>query len=165
MHSASQAIQHLVAFADSKLADGTMAHSRLLLPTFRRLGRWAAGVFEHEDGDVEQNAGLDTSVNFVYLGDGYNKRKDPEHLPATNLWERFGNVVRMIPKFLASEQSVFGFRAACATMTVGIVAFLENTRVFFLEQRLVWALIFIAIGMTMSEYARGLAYAGERQVG
>lgn len=36
-------------------------------------------------------------------------------------------------------------------MTVGIVAFLERTQAFFVAQRLVWAMIMIAIGMTMSE--------------
>lgn len=36
-------------------------------------------------------------------------------------------------------------------MTVGIAAFLENTQAFFVAQRLVWALIMVAIGMTMSE--------------
>jgi hypothetical protein len=35
-------------------------------------------------------------------------------------------------------------------MTIGIVAFLENTQAFFLEQRLVWAMIIIAISMTVT---------------
>lgn len=35
-------------------------------------------------------------------------------------------------------------------MSVGIVAFLESTQVFFIEQRLVWAMIIIAIGMTVT---------------
>lgn len=35
-------------------------------------------------------------------------------------------------------------------MTVGIVAFLESTQEFFIEQRLVWAMIIIAIGMTVT---------------
>ena len=37
-----------------------------------------------------------------------------------------------------------------ATMTIGIVAFLESTQNFFIEQRLVWAMIIIAIGMTIT---------------
>lgn len=35
-------------------------------------------------------------------------------------------------------------------MTIGIVAFLEQTQTFFIEQRLVWAMIIIAIGMTVT---------------
>jgi hypothetical protein len=33
---------------------------------------------------------------------------------------------------------------------VGIVAFLKDTEAFFIEQRLVWAMIIIAIGMTIT---------------
>lgn len=80
------------------------------------------------------------------MGSGFNARKDPEHLAPNTAWQRFGNAVRIIPRFLASQESTFGFRVACATLTVGIVAFLENTNRFFLEQRLVWAMIIIAIG-------------------
>lgn len=35
-------------------------------------------------------------------------------------------------------------------MSVGIVAFLEESREFFLQQRLVWAMIIIAISMSMT---------------
>ncbi len=35
-------------------------------------------------------------------------------------------------------------------MTIGIVAFLEPTQNFFMEQRLVWSMIIITIGMTMT---------------
>jgi hypothetical protein len=64
--------------------------------------------------------------------------------------QHFGNGVRAIPRFLGSTESAFGFRVACATLTIGIVAFLKDTRTFFMEQRLVWAMIIIAIGMTMT---------------
>jgi hypothetical protein len=39
-------------------------------------------------------------------------------------------------------------------MTIGIVALLEHTQVFFVQQRLVWAMIMVAIGMTMSKFPR-----------
>jgi hypothetical protein len=58
--------------------------------------------------------------------------------------------VRSIPRFLGSTESAFGFRVACATLTVGVIAFLKDTQAFFIEQRLVWAMIIIAIGMTMT---------------
>lgn len=44
----------------------------------------------------------------------------------------------------------FGFRVACATMSIAILAFLQDTQVFFIEQRLVWAMIMVAISMTMT---------------
>jgi hypothetical protein len=51
---------------------------------------------------------------------------------------------------MASAECAFGFRVACATLTIGIVAFLESSHVFFQEQRLVWAMIIVAIGMSMT---------------
>ena len=44
----------------------------------------------------------------------------------------------------------FGFRVACATMSIAISAFLEVSQTFFVAQRLVWAMIMVAIGMTMT---------------
>jgi hypothetical protein len=69
------------------------------------------------------------------MGAGFNPRKDPEHLPPKTAWQHFGNGLRKVPKFLGSTESSFGFRVACATLTVGIVAFLKNSQQFFIEQR------------------------------
>lgn len=51
---------------------------------------------------------------------------------------------------MASPECAFGFRVACATLTIGIVAFLKQSQLFFQEQRLVWAMIIVAIGMSMT---------------
>lgn len=154
MHASGDAVQELVAFADEKVRDGTMSKKRLITPTFRRLRKWILAVFTSEDSSAEQAPDLmETSANIVFFGDGYNRKKDPEHLPPATAWEHFGNALRKIPKFFGSEESSFGFRVACATMTIGIVAFLEHTQQFFMAQRLVWAMIIIALGMTMSKYS------------
>lgn len=90
----------------------------------------------------------ESGTSQVYLGDSLKVRKDPEHLPAANAWERTGNGVRIISGFLKSPESAYGFRVACATMSIGIVAYLRETQSFFVTQRLVWAMIMVAIGMT-----------------
>jgi hypothetical protein len=36
-------------------------------------------------------------------------------------------------------------------MSIGIVAFLEPTQVWFMEQRLFWAMIIVSFGLTMSK--------------
>jgi uncharacterized membrane protein YccC len=77
-----------------------------------------------------------------------NSKKDPEHLPPKNGWERFGDIVRACAKFFRSTESAFGLRAACATMSIGIIAFLHDTQTFFIEQRLVWAMFMVALSMT-----------------
>jgi hypothetical protein len=151
MYSSGRAVQQLVEFAEGKVADGTMSKSRLIMPTSRRLRKWIFSILSTEDQSAEQAPDLvESRANIVYFGDGYNKKRDPEHLEPANAWERFGSRLRSVSEFLGSEESAFGFRVACATMTVGVVAFLEKTQHFFMEQRLLWALIIIAIGMTMS---------------
>ncbi|KAK4178019.1 hypothetical protein QBC36DRAFT_299736 [Triangularia setosa] len=151
MHASGEAVQALVAFADRKVADGTMSKSKVIIPSNRRLRKLLLSVFNNEDSSGEESPDLTESGNtIVYFGDGYNRKKDPEHLPPETTWQRFGNGLRKISAFFGSEESMFGLRVACATMTVGIVAFLEDTQRFFMEQRLVWAMIIIALGMTMT---------------
>ncbi|KAK1832231.1 hypothetical protein QBC39DRAFT_371079 [Podospora conica] len=151
MHSSGQAVQDLVAFADRKVADGTMSKKRLIMPTLRRLRTWLVTSLSNSDATAESTPELlDSGANIVFLGDGYGHKKDPEHLPPTNAWQRFGTRIRAFSSLLSSEESAFGLRAACATMTIAVIAYLERTQVFFQEQRLVWALIMVAIGMTMT---------------
>lgn len=151
MHASGEAVQDLVDFADEKIADGTMSKKRFIVPSTRRLRKWLRGIFNNEDSSGEESPDImESSRNVVYFGDAYKRRKDPEHLPPETAWQHFGNHLRKISKFLGSEESSFGFRVACATMSVGILAFLEHTQHFFFEQRLVWAMIAIAIGMSMT---------------
>lgn len=153
MQEAGEAVQRFVAYADAKVEDGSMKKNRLIVPSFKRLRKWAASIFREEDSSSDSNTDLfDSGVNIVYVGDGFAGKKDPEHLPATNTIQRIGNGVRAVSSFVSSEQSIFGFRVACATMTVGIVNFLEPSQAFFQKQRLVWAMIIISISMTESEF-------------
>ncbi|EXA33878.1 hypothetical protein FOVG_15173 [Fusarium oxysporum f. sp. pisi HDV247] len=149
MHVAGDALQDLVAFADKKIEDGTMKHKRLIFPTERRLLKWLMSVFKGQDSSVKQNQDILETNNIDY-GDSLNPKKDLEHLPATNIWQHFGNWLCRILLLLGSKESHFGFRVAAATMTVGILAFLEQTHQFFQDQRLDWAMITIALGMTIT---------------
>jgi hypothetical protein len=56
---------------------------------------------------------MESGSSTVYLGAGFKRRRDPEHLPATTAWQKFGNGIRKIPHFLGSQESAFGFRVAC----------------------------------------------------
>ena len=68
-----------------------------------------------EDSIVDSNTpdSLEGGSSTVYLGSGFNKKIDPEHLPATTTWEKIGNGIRTIPHFLGSVESAFGVRVAC----------------------------------------------------
>ena len=147
--STGRAVLALVQFADKKVEDGTMKKNKLITPGLKRIKKWVTGSLKVEDAIAEHSPDSTESGSVsVYSGESFQAAKDPEHLPPTNAWQRFTNVFRSISSLLGSPESAFGFRVACATLSIGIVAYLKDTYVFFTEQRLVWAMIMVAIGMT-----------------
>ncbi|OAL46435.1 hypothetical protein IQ07DRAFT_517996 [Pyrenochaeta sp. DS3sAY3a] len=149
LNSISGAILDFVKWADEH--DQATAKSKIIWPGGRRVKKWVKSIFSSQDSNQDDETTIalyDRDSTTIYMGEAYKSRKDPEHLPPANAWERFGNGIRSISHFMASPESAFGFRAACATMSIGIIAFLKPTQIFFVEQRLVWALIMIAISMT-----------------
>ena len=152
IRAAAEAVLALVRFADEKVESGTMRRQRLIVPRWKTIRKWARNALDVEDTpstDSETNVNVG-SMGSVHLGDAFKERKDPEHLPPTNVWERLGTYLQSVPKFLGAPEVGFGFRVACATMSIAVMAYLEQTQRFFFEQRVVWALIMIAIGMTMT---------------
>ncbi|KAL9096819.1 MAG: hypothetical protein Q9165_000783 [Trypethelium subeluteriae] len=151
--STGRAILELVYFADLKARSGKMDRNRLIAPGYKRLRKWLNSVFspgEEDSSDDLNNAmheggGTDSKV---YMGAGYQQRKDPEHLPPQNVGQQIGDYVRLVPKALGSTHSSFGFRTACATISLGILGYLESTHVFYTKQRVFWAVIMIGISMT-----------------
>jgi len=149
LNSIGRSTIEFVKFADEH--DQATAKSKFIWPGGKRFKKWIKSIFSSQDANQDDEttvAGSDRSNTTVYMGDAYKSKKDPEHLPPANAWERFGNVIRSISHFLGSPESAFGFRAACATMSIAIIAFLRPTQTFFVENRLVWALIMVAISMT-----------------
>ena len=149
--STGRAVLSLVQFADGKVKDGTMRKKRLIVPSTKRLKKWALSVLKVEDSSTEHTPDATESVGaHIYSGALFQASKDPEHLPPVNAWERFGNSFRKISGMLGTTESAFGFRVACATLSIGIVAYLRDTSQFFQTQRIVWALIMVSIGMTVT---------------
>jgi hypothetical protein len=149
LNSIGRSTIEFVKYADEH--DQATAKSKMIWPGAKRSKKWIKSIFSPQDANSDDEttvAGSDRSNTTVYMGDAYKSKKDPEHLPPANAWEKFGNFIRGISHFLSSSESAFGFRAACATMSIAVVAFLRDTQTFFVEQRLVWALIMVAISMT-----------------
>ena len=149
LNSTSRSILEFVKFADQH--DQATAKKKIINPGGRRLKKWVMSIFKNQDSNHDDEttiAGFDRNNTTVYMGEAYKSKKDPEHLPPTTSWEKLGNGIRACSGFLRSSESAFGFRAACATMSIGIIAFLRDTQTFFVEQRLVWAMIMVAISMT-----------------
>lgn len=152
--SIGQAVLDFVHFADEKAASGKLSKKRLIVPGFKRTRKWVMAAFSRrEDAYADEQQGMNedgSRAANIYLGDAYHKRRDPEHLDPTNKWEKFGDGFRGISHFLRSPESVFGFRVACATMCLAVIAFLHNTQTFYVTQRLFWAQIMVTISMSPS---------------
>jgi hypothetical protein len=149
LHSVSEAILGFVKWADEH--DQATAKKRFITPGKKRFKKWIASMCSTQDSNDEDestNVGLNRTGVVVHMGEAFKGRKDPEHLEPENAWERFGDLIRKITMFLRSPESTFGFRVACATMSIGIIAYLADTQLWFTRQRVVWAMLMVALGMT-----------------
>ncbi|CAK4034012.1 hypothetical protein DOTSEDRAFT_69660 [Lecanosticta acicola] len=146
----SKRTHHLMVAAENFHESGKLSRTRLVVPGVKRLRKWVMSLFNdtrdaHEEDDMHTDG---NATQQVYLGDAYKHRKDPEHLPPQNAWEHFGNQFRKIAHFFRSPASSFGFRVACATMSIAVINYLHDTQTFFTTQRLFWAQIMVSISMS-----------------
>ncbi|KAK0248000.1 hypothetical protein LTS09_016886 [Friedmanniomyces endolithicus] len=148
---AGSAVLDLVLWADKRKLEGALKRNKLIFPGSKTLYKWFRAVFGREDlsNDGSYLAEMDSGgAEATYLGEDFMRRKDPEHLPPRNAFERMGESVRKLPRFFRSDESAFGFRVVCATMTIAITCYLEASQAWFLRQRLLWAMIMVAISMS-----------------
>ncbi|QIW98053.1 hypothetical protein AMS68_003571 [Peltaster fructicola] len=141
----------LIIYADSVKQEGKLKRYRLLFPGRRVLYKWFLSVFVKEDMSPDDHLMSDMEVGAseaLYLGQDFGRKYDPEHLPPQNAWEKIGEGIRFIPNFFRTDSSAFGFRVAAATMSVAIIGYLQASQQFFLQQRLLWSMIMIAISMS-----------------
>jgi hypothetical protein len=150
LFSVSKAILAIVRFAESNVEDSTIKKKRFIFPPVKTLIKWIKGLINGEDSgpDIDKVDNMAGNVGTIYLGDSLKAPKDPEHLPPKNFGQVVGNHIRIVPKFLGSDAVKFGVRVTIATMSIGILAYLHNTHAFFIAQRVVWAMVMIAIGMS-----------------
>jgi hypothetical protein len=145
MWSSAKAVLSLVRYSDGLVANGTMSRKRLIVPGWKRLKKWMKTFLSAQEGPAEDSRGdlgdFDQAAILVDLGSAYNKKKDPEHLAAENIFEKVGDAIRWIPRLLRSDPSSFGFRVAVATMSIAIIAYLRDTQRWFVVHRILWAII------------------------
>ncbi|KAJ5528814.1 hypothetical protein N7527_002207 [Penicillium freii] len=148
LYSTGQTVLDFVRYANHVEAKGKLSKTRLVIPGGKRVWKWAKSFLSAQDHEDDNMGDIHTQNNILQLGEAYKLRKDPEHLPPTTLFERIGDRIRVMPGFLRSFESTYGFRVACATMTIAVIGFLRDTQTFFTAQRLVWALIMINLSMS-----------------
>ena len=162
---AAKGVLNLVEYADSKQADGTMRKKRFIHPTRKQMKKWFWAIISREDSNLDYQAYSTRSGSpIVYIDDAIQGERDVEHLPPTSLWETVTDKFRAIPHFFGSPESAFGFRVATATMVISIICYLRNSQQFFIEQRLIWGSIMVAISMTQTAgsgiYAQFIRFSG-----
>lgn len=128
LQSASKAAQELSGYVKSQLSSNSTRRAHLIFPEL---------------------------ANFPFIGALFNRSpnnpsvlQDPEHLPPRNKVEIFGNLLRRTLSSLGSDSSKFGLRVLVATMSIGIMGFLENTQHFFVRYRILWVVVMIPISMS-----------------
>lgn len=139
-------VLELVRFVDDLVDSGKIAKYHLIIPSGRRLWKWARSIFYPSllrDGDSPAD----------YDGPVFPMRKDrfgndPDHLKSGGNVRYFFKFIHDTAQWLRSQESAYGFRVACATMTVAVIAFLQDTQIFFIRQRLVWSMIMINLSMS-----------------
>jgi hypothetical protein len=149
LYSASRSLLNLVVFADKIAESGKMNKNRLIFPGYKRLKKFFTSLVEQNDvsNDAATFQDVNEGTHQVYMGASYYKRKNPEHLDPENTVQKLGDVIRRIPEFFKSSASSFGFRVACATISLAIPLFLRRTQHFSNTWRLLWAVIMAAISM------------------
>lgn len=162
---AAREVLNLVKYADSKVDDGTMSKMRLILPTWKQMKKWFWAILAREDSNLDYQVYSTRSGSpTVHIGDAIRAEKDTEHLPPTSFWEKATDKFRVIPHFFGSAESAFGFRVATGTMAIAIICYLRNSQQFFIEQRLIWGSIMVAISMTQTAgsgiYGQFLRFSG-----
>ncbi|OCL10610.1 hypothetical protein AOQ84DRAFT_374763 [Glonium stellatum] len=161
----SRSILDLVKFANSKIEDGSMTKNRLILPGWKRTTEFFWAALSREDNNLDYEAYSTRSGTVtVRVRDAVQTGKDAEHLPPASVWEKLTDHLRGIPHFFGSPESAFGFRVAVGTMVIAIVCYLRNSQQFYIEQRMIWASIMVAVSMTQTAgsgiYGQFLRFAG-----
>ncbi|KKZ60220.1 hypothetical protein EMCG_05030 [[Emmonsia] crescens] len=136
-----QATLKLVKFADDKVADGTMKSYKFIFPKQDAIRQWFSFRETEQDETDNEGMAMEPTAKVAAL-------RDPDHLPPTNSWQRFGDFLRSISHMLSSEQSGFGLRVALASFCMAILAFLRDTQDLFYDHRLNWAVVIVILAMS-----------------
>ncbi|KKK21203.1 hypothetical protein AOCH_006628 [Aspergillus ochraceoroseus] len=149
LSSTGQMVLDFVKFAEERVESGKLSKTHLIIPGSKRLRKWAKSFLKSDDShEHDQMGDVHSQNSSLQLGEAYKSRKDPEHLPPVTTFQKIGDKIRVIPSLLRSSESSYGFRVACATMTIAVVFFIRDTQEFFIRQRFVWAMIMVNLSMS-----------------
>jgi hypothetical protein len=148
LSSIGDKVLEFLQLADRAVKENKMSKLRLIVPSGRNLWELCADALQPECSYEENPGVFDMHGDPASLGESTLFQRDSDQFPAESVLQNIGEKLRAFPRWLRSRESAFGFRVACATMTVAIVAFLQDTQEFFIRQRLIWAIIVINLSMS-----------------
>lgn len=151
-NEALHAVHELLNFAETKVNSGSMRRNRLIIPSYRvfDLVTPLMDVAHYQSSDKRRSSSSSIARPW--------KSRDAEHLAPRNWLERIGSHLRGLAKLLTSPESKFGARVAMASVTVAILAYIRQTHNWFTEERVIWVMVVIVIGMKAESGASTYGY-------
>lgn len=114
LYSTGTAITALVRFADKKLEEGTMKRNRLIFPGKTRLKKWILDIGKEDAlADTENPDSMEAGTNIIYMGSGFDPKKDPEHLPPQTAWVRTPSEQYFLLKSIMRKETCFISELPC----------------------------------------------------
>ena len=148
MHSIGKNLLALVEYVDGLYESGKIAKGHMILPMIKQLGKILQRTIQHHNIAAESTLQDVADPGYqVHMGEAYSTRKDPEHLPPTNWFQKSGNRLRAIANFLRSPEAAFGLRVAVATLSLSLPLWIRQTQNFSNSNRAFWAVIMTAVSM------------------
>ena len=139
----SRAVLRMGEFTAGRIRSGRLQHKRMILPSWHALYEWGFKMFENpESTSHDHSAEMESHVPLAAI-----HTRDHRQFSARPYIEAIVKPARAIPRLLRSPHSMYGFRTLCASMSIGIIAYLRETHNFFVRQRVIWALIMAMIAM------------------
>ncbi|KAL9107105.1 MAG: hypothetical protein Q9227_007971 [Pyrenula ochraceoflavens] len=144
-HTLSDAVLDLAKFADKV----STRKRQLILPSSRRLKKLAWSFFKEHDKpeDLSHHPTDDSNINHPPEKDIHTVKQNPRHEQQQGKRSILYRVINSFSNIIGGEQSFFGFRAACAVLSIVIVGLLAETQQWFFNQRGLLAVVFVPFTM------------------
>lgn len=142
----SKAVLLVLEFADTMISKTRSKHKQMIVPSGSVLYEWLVHMFKSPDA-ASHTYSSDVLDGHTSLNPNNLYRQDRRWPHDGSRIQAIRLRIRKASRLLRSPHSLFGFRAMCASMSIGIVAYLKDSHEFFVRQRMIWAIVMTMIAM------------------
>ena len=144
----TKAVIHLLHFTEALSSSGRLQQKRIICPSWAVLFEWVFKMFESPDSMNHDHLSETLESQGLFKMDTINGRNRRHFSAYAHTYLQYiGRRASAIPHALRSPSSLFGFRTMCASMSIGIIAYLKDSQQFFVRERVIWAMIMTMIAM------------------